>query len=463
MKAFIQTIPSSFRDPSGFVFNQNGSIYRQINRSYGEDYDHLMHSGLYDNLVNSGLLVSHQEMVPSLLGREIAYKILKPEFIPFISYPYEWCFSQLKDAALTTLKIQKIAFNFKMTLKDANAFNIQFKEGKPIFIDTLSFERFREGEPWIAYRQFCQQFIAPLALMAYKDIRFNQWLKIDLDGIPIELASIFLPWKTIFKFSLFTHIHMHAKGRKYLSPRPMVNKAKRVSRQGFLGILDSLESTVKKLRWNPSGTEWVDYYDRTNYTDAGFQHKQELVGQFLDIIRPDRVWDLGANTGLFSRLSARKGAFTVSFDMDPAAVEKNYLKCREDQESTILPLILDLTNPSPGIGWENQERMSLLERGPADTVIALSLIHHLAISNNIPLAKVAGFFSEICRGLIVEFIPKEDSYAQRLLSSRKDIFPDYNQASFEGEFGKYFEIKASVKIRDSERTLYLMANKEGLN
>lgn len=214
MKTFTQTIPSSFRDPSGFVFCKNGSINRQVNRSYGEDYDHLMHSGLYDNLVNSGLLVSHQEMAPSLLGREGAYKILKPELIPFISYPYEWCFSQLKDAALTTLKIQKIAFNFKMTLKDANAFNIQFKNGKPIFIDTLSFERLREGEPWIAYRQFCQQFIAPLALMAHKDIRFNQWLKIDLDGIPIELASIFLPWKTIFKFSLFTHIHMHAKGRK---------------------------------------------------------------------------------------------------------------------------------------------------------------------------------------------------------------------------------------------------------
>jgi len=459
MNTINQRIPGSFRDPSGFVFRKNGLIYRQVNPIYRKDYDHLMQSGLYEALIKNCLLIPHEEMEPTSIGIEGAYKILKPERIPFISYPYEWCFSQLKEAALTTIRIQKIALDFKMSLKDGSAFNIQFKEGKPIFMDTLSFERFPEGKPWIAYRQFCQHFIAPLALMADKDVRINQWLKIYLDGIPLDLAGLLLSWRTFFKFSWLTHIHMHARGLKYLSQRSVKKKDHPVSHQGFLGILDSLESSVRKTKWNPSGTEWGDYYDQTNYTSAGFQHKQETVGLYLEKIKPDMIWDLGANTGLFSRLSARKGVFTVSFDIDPAAVEKNFLQCREERESHILPLILDVTNPSPAIGWENQERMSLLERGPADTVLALSLIHHLAISNNLPLDRIAGFFAKICKRLIVEFIPKEDSYAQRLLSSRRDIFPEYQQSHFEYEFKKNFEIRDLVKIRDSKRTLYLMFNK----
>ena len=193
-----------------------------------------------------------------------------------------------------------------MSLKDASAFNIQFKDGKPILIDTLSFEKLREGDPWIAYRQFCQHFIAPLALMAHKEVRFNQWLKIDLDGIPLDLASTLLPWWTLFHFSLFTHLHMHAKGHKYFSQSTMKTNNARVSQQGFLGILASLESTVRKLKWNPSGTEWGDYYDRTNYSSLGFEHKQQVVSEFLDLIKPDLVWDLGANTGFFSRISAQR-------------------------------------------------------------------------------------------------------------------------------------------------------------
>jgi len=449
-----------FRDPSGFVFSENGSIYRQVNHCYREDYDYLMTSGLYAALVESRLMVSHQEIDPFSMGRPQAYKIIKPDHIPFISYPYEWGFSQFKSAALTTLNVQKTSLTFKMSLKDGSAFNVQFKDGKPIFIDTLSFERLQEGKPWVAYRQFCQHFIAPLALMAKTDVRFNQWLKIFLDGIPMDMASGLLPWRTYLNWSLFTHIHMHAKGQKYLSGKSTVSQNNRISQHGFLGILDSLESTIKKLKWNPSGTEWVDYYDHTNYTPSAFEHKQEIVSRFLDEIRPARVWDLGANTGFFSRLAARKDIFTVSFDMDPAAVENNFLQSRAEGQVNILPLLLDLTNPSPGIGWENRERMSLLERGPVEAVLALSLVHHLAISHNVPLAMMAGFLSKVCRWLIIEFIPKEDSYAQRLLASRKDVFSEYHQTSFEREFKSYFRIKSMETIRESERIIYLMENKE---
>jgi len=449
-------VSSSFRDPSGFVFWRDGSIYRQINIPYKEDYDHLMVSGLYKALVEAGLLIPHEEIPAESARPDWCYKIIKPETVSFISYPYEWSFSQLKYAALTTIRIQKKSLDFGMSLKDCSVYNVQFMKGKPIFIDTLSFERYREGTPWVAYRQFCQHFLAPLALMSYRDVRLGQLFRIHLDGVPLDLASAILPFRTRFKFSLLSHIHLHAKSQTHFADRQMDTSRHKVSRLGLLGIIDNLESAVKKLKWHPGGTEWGDYYEDTNYSSDAFQHKRQIVAELLDKVSPKNVWDLGANTGIFSRIASNKGIPTISFDIDPAAVEKNYLECRRKDESNILPLLLDLTNPSPGIGWQNQERPSLIERGPADTVLALALIHHLAISNNVPLIKIADFLASICDSLIVEFVPKSDSQVQRLLSTREDIFPRYEQQAFEADFGQYFAIHSSVGIRGSERTLYLM-------
>ena len=453
-------VPSSFRDPSGFVFWRDGSLYRQINIPYKEDYDHLMVSGLYKALVEAGLLIPHEEFPAESARPDWCYKIIKPETVPFISYPYEWSFGQLKDAALTTIRIQKKSLDFGMSLKDCSAYNVQFMKGKPVFIDTLSFERYREGEPWVAYRQFCQHFLAPLALMSYKDVRLGQLFRIHLDGIPLDLASVILPFRTRFKFSLLSHIHLHARSQAHFADRQVNTSRHKVSRLGLLGIIDNLESAVKNLKWQPGGTEWGDYYEDTNYSADAFQHKRQIVAEFLDKISPKNVWDLGENTGIFSRIASDKGIPTISFDIDPAAVEKNYLECRRKGEPNILPLLLDLTNPSPSIGWQNQERISLIERGPADTVLALALIHHLAISNNVPLAKIAAFLASICDSLIVEFVPKSDSQVQRLLSTREDIFPRYEQQAFEADFGQYFAIQSSVRIRGSERTLYLMKERQ---
>lgn len=448
--------PGSFRDPSGFVFFQDDSIYRQVDISYRENYDHLMRSGIYRDLVDSGLLISHAEINPAHSEDFRAYRILKPELIPFISYPYEWCFSQLKDAALVTLEIQKRALKSGMTLKDASAYNVQFKQGRPVFIDTLSFERYHEGEAWVAYRQFCQHFLAPLALMSQKDIRLGQLFRVHLDGIPLDLASFLLPFRSRFRFSLFAHIHLHAKSQRYFSNKNPDFSARRMSLVSLLGLVDNLESAVRQLKWKPAKSEWGDYYQNNNYSDAARQHKSRLVAEFLERIDPKSVWDLGANTGHFSRIAAAQGIPTISFDIDFSAVEKNYLECKEKEESLILPLVLDLANPSPGIGWENRERLSLEKRGPANTALALALVHHLAISNNLPLEKVAGFFSRICNRLIIEFIPKEDRQVQRLLSTREDIFTDYNQKAFESAFEKYFTLHDSTKINDTARTLYLM-------
>ena len=448
--------PASFRDPSGFVFTRDGIVYRQVQQSYREHYDALFQSGLYDALTQSRLLLSHQEADLSGSMDGSAYKLLQPEIIPFLSYPYEWSFSQWKDAALTTLEIQKKAIQKGMILKDATAFNIQFLNGKPVLIDTLSFEQYKEGQPWVAYRQFCQHFLAPLALMAYSDVRLGQLFRIHIDGVPLDLASGLLPFGSRLKPSLLSHIHMHAKSQKRYANKVVTKSQYKISAFQMRALIDSLESAVRALEWKPEGTEWGEYYDSTNYTESSFQHKREMVRKYIEQASPKMLWDLGANTGIFSRLGAASGAYTVAFDIDPAAVEKNYREVKQKKETNLLPLLLDLTNPSPGIGYENKERMSLEERGPADSILALALVHHLAISNNVPLQKIADHFSRLCRWLIIEFVPKSDSQVQRLLATRDDIFPDYTQEGFEKEFRKHFQVQDSTRIDNSERILYLM-------
>ena len=449
-------IPSSFRDPSGFLFTRDGCLYRQINRSYRDHYDRLMTSGLYDALQSAGLLIPHEEVDVEPEESSGAFRVIRPEPIPFISYPYEWSFSQFRDAALATLAIQQTALAHDMSLKDASAYNIQFRNGKPVLIDTLSFEIYPEGRPWVAYRQFCQHFLGPLALMAHGDVRLSQLLRIYIDGIPLDLASSLLPFRTRFRFSLLSHIHLHAKSQKRYADRRPKPTGRRMGKFALRALTDSLESAVGRLTWRPAGTEWADYYGDTNYGPGSFRHKQQLVSEFLDRVSPRTVWDLGANTGPFSRIAADKQAMTVAFDIDPAAVEKLYLDCVEQGEGRILPLLLDLTNPSAAIGWANRERMSLAERGPADTVLALGLIHHLAISNNVPLERVAAYLSRLCRSLIIEFVPKHDSQVDRLLVTREDIFDDYREDAFRSAFQAHFRTEDRRDIVDTDRVLYLM-------
>jgi hypothetical protein len=449
---------ASFRDPSGYLFWKDGVLYRQINQLYQPHYDHLLTSGLYKNLVEAGLLIPHEESDLALADSDDAYKVIRPESIPFISYPYEWSFSQLKNAALATLKIQKRALKYGMWLKDSSAYNIQFHKGRPVLIDTLSFETYNEGQPWVAYRQFCQNFLAPLSLMAYRDVRLNQLMRVYIDGVPLDLASELLPLRTRLVIPLLLHIHLHASSQRRYADKP-VNISTRVSKISLLGLIDSLESGVKKARWKPEGTEWGHYYDQHNYTAAGLKHKEEVVAGFFDKIQPKNVWDLGANDGKFSRLASERAIPTVAFDVDPAAVEQNYLDCISRKEIYLLPILADLTNPSPAIGWQNQERMSMFERGPVDAVLALALIHHLAISNNVPLPRVARFFQQLGRWLIIEFVPKEDSQVQKLLLTREDIFSEYNQEQFERIFQHFFIIHDTQPVFESKRCIYLMENR----
>jgi len=463
------TDPSSYRDPAGFIFTRDGVLYRQVNELGRADYDLLMSSGLYGALVDSGDLIVHEEVDLALAPASGAYKVIRPERVPFVSYPYEWSFGQLKDAALLTLRLQKAAMQRGLSLRDATAFNVMFVGGRPVWIDTLSFEALRAGAPWVAYRQFCESFLAPLALMSRTDPRAHQLLRSFLDGIPLPMASAMLPLRTWASPGLVMHVHMHASAHRRLAdagpveagqhvpadPRRNVNSST-VRPNALVALIDSLERTVTRLEWSPSGTTWGDYYQRTNYTDAALARKRELVREAIARLRPSLVWDLGANDGTFSRLASDAGIDTIAFDVDPAAVEHNYRQVKQRGERSLLPLLMDLANPTASLGWANAERMSLLERGPADVAFALALVHHLAIAHNVPLPRIAAFFASLTRALVIEFVPKEDSQVQRMLASRDDIFATYARDAFEAAFREHFTIESSSEIDGSVRTLYVM-------
>lgn len=463
----VSALPSSFRDPSGFLFSHEGKVYRQVNSVYQTHYEKLFDSGLYKSLVTCGSLIPHEEVShPQPSPDREVFKVLLPEQILYISYPYEWCFSQLKDAAILTLKIQLEALRHGMTLKDATAFNIQFHHGKPILIDTLSFETYVEGQPWIAYRQFCQHFLAPLALIANSDFRLLHLLRIYIDGIPLDLASRLLPVKSWFNYSILAHIHLHAKSQKQFEDSGKDSQPKSsvsISKVRLEGLVSSLLAAVRGLKGEHSDTEWGDYYSDTNYVDVSMQHKEQIVSEMLnrnELPEGAMAADFGANTGRFSRLAVAAGYYVLSHDIDEVAVDKNYRQMVAEGETHLLPLLLDLTNPSPGLGWLNIERSSFIDRRRVEVGMALALIHHIAISNNVPLADIASLFARLCRYLIIEFVPKNDSQVKRLLATREDIFPHYDEGGFESAFTRFFDIVEKVSIKGTERTLYFMCSKD---
>ncbi len=453
-----ETVGGSFRDPSGFVVKRDGVFFRIVQPAYAADYRHLEDSGLAAALQSSGLLVAHEEVRSSDFPG--AFKILKPLQLPFVSYPYEWCFSQLKAAALATLEIQKAAIAHGMSLKDASAFNIQFVDGKATLIDTLSFEKLQE-RPWSAYGQFCRHFLAPLALMALCDARLGRLTAEHLDGIPLDLAASILGWRGRLKPWLLLHIFGHARSEKSQrgkapAPQTTGKTSGKFGVESLKGLVASLESAVTALSWTPPKAVWADYYSCAVTGGNYVTHKKEVVAELCAASRPKVVWDLGANTGLFSRVAAAAGAQVYSFDSDPDCVEINYLENQRAGVRRVLPLILDLQNPSPALGWHHQERMSWLQRQGADLALMLGLVHHLAMGNNVPLPRIADFCADLAPNLIIEFVPKDDDNARKLLRVREDIFPGFTKEGFEREFSRRFDICRATPIQDSPRVIYWM-------
>jgi hypothetical protein len=309
----------------------------------------------------------------------------------------------------------------------------------------------------VAYAQFCRHFLAPLALMALRDGRLGMMLRDHLDGVPLDLASKLLPWTARLKPALLLHLHLHAASGRFTKTGAGADRKQRsFSRESLLGLVRTLRSAVRSLSYRPRRDIWANYYPQT-VTGGGYvQGKQRMVEAWLGELRPRSVWDLGANTGMFSRIAAQQGAQTIAFDGDINCVEFFYRELREKPQPRLLPLYLDLANPSPALGWAHAERDSWLGRAKPDVVLALAIIHHLAIGNNVPLSNLASFFAGLAPRLIVEFVPKEDPNARKLLDVRRDIFPSYTRAGFEEAFAPWFAVEKREPMRDSNRELYLM-------
>ena len=450
----VERVPGSFRDPDGFVFRRDGIVLRQVNPSFAPHLEALRSSGILE----TGLTLPVEWLGPEAGADDRAIETLRPEPLEFISHPYEWSFGMLKDAALLTLRLAGEALSRGLVLKDATAFNVQFHRGKPVHIDSLSFEVAREGEPWIAYGQFCRHFLAPLALMARTDPGLLRLLRLELDGVPLPLASRLLPWKTRLQPGLAMHLHAHGRvsgaSAAEASPSSPSTPRRTFSKTAHLALLDSLTRTVEGLRWLPEGTTWAGYTDDNNYAGESYEAKKHLVAELLDASGGRVCWDLGANTGDFSRLAVGRGLRTVAWDLDPAAVERNYRRTKEAGETRLLPLLQDLSNPSPDLGWGLSERPGLLARADADVILALALIHHLRIGGLVPLARIADLFADLAPTAIVEWVPKEDSQVGRLLASREDVFDDYTETGFEAAFATRFETLRKAPIPGTVRTLY---------
>jgi hypothetical protein len=449
--------PGSYRDPGSFIFHLDGVVYRGLNESFLPHYDRLIHSGLLANLTGRGWLVPHVEQKFVTGMPDTVSKVIKPDRIHFVSYPCEWSFSQYQDAAKLLLNIEAEALECGMTLSDATAFNVQFQEGRPVWIDTGSFVIRDAGAPWRPYLQFCQHFLGPLALMAYRDPSVARMLRTWPDGLPLQLVSKLLPLRTWLRPGLFLHLHMHAAmSRRYeLKPSPLRARARPVGLNSLRGLNGSLEGTLRGLRPQMKRTAWSGYYTEGVHGPEYLSAKEKLVVEYLEMSRPSTVWDLGANTAKFSRLAADRGAQTVAFEADPVCVDEAYRAVRADRRTNLLPLVMDLTNPTSAFGWNSVERRSWLDRGKPELVLCLALIHHLCLAHNLPFENLLALFQKLSRWLIIEFVPKEDPQSQRLLAYRDDIFPGYTPEEFERVFGSAFTIRRREVIPHSVRTLFL--------
>lgn len=451
---------SSFRDPSGYVFIENDEVKRVINPIYFKQYEALKSSGFYDYLIKNALLVPHKEIASS--KDQI---VLKAEQIPFVTYPYEWSFNMYKEAALLTLKLQKIAVEKGFSLKDATAFNVTFFKGKAVFIDTLSFDFYEENSPWRAYKQFVMHFLGPLLLAKHYGSESLGFLKQFIDGVPLHMVSQMLPLLTKFNPTVLTNIHLLAKSEaKYHEESRSEATSATLSKKGLLNIVESLYGFIKNLKLKEA-SEWANYYDKINYSDNAFDHKASVINEWISNLKPETLIDVGGNDGTFVRKLRFAPKQSLVCDVDNNAIDINYAQVKRHKETSIIPFVLDVLQPSPAIGLNNKERQSFLDRIAAfkpNVTMALALIHHMSITGNVPFSMSAEFFAYFSENLIIEFPKRNDSWVERLLKSKVDFeahFVFYNQENFENAYLNLFNLVERIPIKDSNRIIYFLKRK----
>ena len=434
--------PASFRDPASRVYANGEVVVREIAASYIPEYDHLMQSGLYRELVEEGMLIPHREA-----KRNDHSITIIPERVPFISYPYEWTFGQLQEAALVTLMINRIAMKHGMMLKDASAYNMQVVHDRMCLIDTCSFMDYQPGMPWGPYAQFLRHFVCPMLLVKH----FNPYtamklLQTNIDGIPVPLVARLMPFSTRFNGGMWAHIF--SQSLKFaVDPKRSVTMNQMV----LIALLNNLQKFVGSLTYKPPAGDFLQYAELGSYSRESLEDKKIIVQQFIALVKDTSFLDLGSNTGDYSRMAAAAGKQVIAIDSDHDCILDLY----EANGKAILPLVVDIVQPSPGIGWANRERASFSDRvGKVDCIMALAIIHHLCLKNNIPLDMVADLLKDHARSLIIEWVPPEDKKAQLLLGQKK--VPTYDHQTFINAFTRYFVINQASQIKGSDRILYFM-------
>lgn len=456
-------VPGSFRDRSSRVFDTGEGIYRALSPVGLAEWRAVAEEPYFARLMAEGQVVATEEVAGSeaaqLLGEADYAGVLRHERVPFVSYPYEWSFGMLQDAARLQLRILAESLHHGIMLKDASPYNVQFRGATPLFIDVGSFERHQPGTPWSSYQQFCELFLYPLMLQAYRGIDFTTLLRGDLEGIPVEQCAHMLGWGDLFRPGVFAHVSLHRwLGRA--AQRQPTSTLKELQQSGFSDELVArnvarLRSVVEKLRWVPDRKIWVDYDQSSPMVAQDADSKAAFVRNVVQQSDWPLVWDLGCNRGRYSLLAAQRAGTVVAMDRDPGCVELLYQSLKHDGPSNVLPLVVNLANPSPGLGWRGRERMRLEERGQPDLVLCLGLIHHLVIAANLPLPDVVKWLRSLNATLILEFPTRQDPMVQALLRNKRDQYSDYSLEHLEQLLRQNsFRVVQREQLPSAERILF---------
>jgi hypothetical protein len=440
--------PASFRDPAGFIFERDGQLFRAVHPDAAADIDALFSNGLYDELVATGLLVPHRRIEDAQGLLPAGWQLLAPERLPVISYACEWTDGQLLSAALLTLELQRRALGRGLTLKDASSFNVQFVGAKPVFIDILSFTRSRGERAWVAYRQFCEHFLAPLALRRHAPGTGALGVT-GLAGWPLSLASKLLPASTWLRPGLALHIHLHARSaasNDRTPTRPPVQDGSkgpggvRPASDFLLQLANSLESAVRGLRPPSRESPWSDYRQSNTYSTQAAGEKLRFVRDAVQRSAPARALDLGANDGFYALELAAMGVACTAVEMDGACAEAVYASSLASPSARLLNTVrVDLSNPTPSHGWAHEERASFESRLRCDLTLSLALVHHLSITHQVPFEAIAAFLDRLAPQAVVEYVPIDDPMVQQLLSARAGLTDNYLETLSERAFVSSFE------------------------
>ena len=451
--------PGSFRDPDSRIVTIDGRILRLLSEHGLADWRELSASGLLDEQLVIGTREVEESPVADGIHGGVA-GVLEHDVIPFVSYPYEWTFSMLRDAALLQLGLLRRSLDKGLILKDSTPFNIQFRGAEPVFIDVGSFEKLREGEPWAGYRQFCMLFLNPLLLQAWKDVPFQPWLRGSLDGIsPQELRNL-LSLRDRFRRGAFTHVVMHSRLERRYEERDDDLKGE-LKKAGFKKELiaanvKGLERLIGRLRWEPPQSTWSDYGLETTYSSEDAERKARFVRAAVESEGPKLVWDLGCNEGVHARIAAETADYVVAMDADALVADRLYNALRGEGRQNILPLSVNVVDPPPGLGWRGAERKPLPQRGRPDLTLALALIHHVSIAGNVPIAEFLDWLRRTTRSVVIEFVSPDDPMARRLLArKRPNDHPDYTEDWFDRSLRERFDVVRSETLAGGQRTLHL--------